>query len=384
MYLGECRDRGIPVLSPDINESQLGFSVERGRGVRFGLTAIKGLGEGAIRSILDARARLGGRITSLHELCEILDMRLANKRVFEALVKSGACDSLGKSGGDIAALASSRARLFAAIESACEHGARTQRDKDLGQTDLFASADGEDGLRATVSLPNVPPWTEMELLNHERDTLGLFLTGHPIDRWADDLRGYGARSIADLGLKKEPELASDALTDEEGGGASTGAGLHAEDPRTKGGSPHRVSEEISIGGIAPAEVLNTRKGDRMCVFMLKTRTAASSDPVSGAFKQFGHLARTAESWSSGQFEKDEESPLVRPTSCRSKWCARRWPGRPIRLQRRHTTEPRSRSCGPLRSHKGDRRVAFVIEEQTRKSVSRRCERCSRAPVERCF
>ncbi len=93
-YLGECRERGIPVLPPDINESQLNFSVDPGKGVRFGLTAIKGLGEGAIRAIIDARTQLGGRITSLHALCEILDMRLANKRVFEALVKSGACDSL--------------------------------------------------------------------------------------------------------------------------------------------------------------------------------------------------------------------------------------------------------------------------------------------------
>src|SRR6266550_7181618 len=94
MYLAECRERGIPVLPPDINESQLNFSVEPGRGVRFGLTAIKGLGEGAVNSIIAVRTQLGGRIPSLHALCEILDLRLANKRVFEALVKSGACDSL--------------------------------------------------------------------------------------------------------------------------------------------------------------------------------------------------------------------------------------------------------------------------------------------------
>ena len=94
VYLSEARERGIPVLAPDINESQLNFSVERGTGVRFGLTAIKGLGEGAIQSLITARAQLAGRIPSLHALCEILDMRLANKRVFEALVKAGACDSL--------------------------------------------------------------------------------------------------------------------------------------------------------------------------------------------------------------------------------------------------------------------------------------------------
>src|SRR4029453_5697792 len=80
VYVAEGRERAIPVLPPDIDESQLNFSVERGKGVRFGLTAIKGLGEGAINSILAARMELGGRIPSLDALCEILDLRLANKR----------------------------------------------------------------------------------------------------------------------------------------------------------------------------------------------------------------------------------------------------------------------------------------------------------------
>jgi DNA polymerase-3 subunit alpha len=122
MYLAEARERGIPVLPPDINQSQLNFSVERGKGVRFGLTAIKGLGEGAINSILTARTQLGGRIPSLHALCETLDLRLANKRVFEALIKSGACDSLVER-TDLP-LRATRARLLASIEAACDHGAR--------------------------------------------------------------------------------------------------------------------------------------------------------------------------------------------------------------------------------------------------------------------
>src|SRR5439155_21951164 len=137
IYLAEARERGIPVLPPDINESQLNFSVEHGKGVRFGLTAIKGLGEGAINSIIAARAQVGGRIPSLHALCEILDLRLANKRVFEALVKSGACDSLiGRptcppllpnleADPQVGlALRAIRARLLPAIDAACEHGAR--------------------------------------------------------------------------------------------------------------------------------------------------------------------------------------------------------------------------------------------------------------------
>src|SRR6185436_12923743 len=158
MYLAEARERGIPVLPPDINESQLNFSVERGKGVRFGLTAIKGLGEGAINSILAARTQLGGRIPSLHALCEILDMRLANKRVFEALIKSGACDSLAPQPG--MPLGQLRAQLFAVIDSACEHGARRQRDRDLGQADLFGGGSDEEAAVA-VTLPDVPPWSEI-------------------------------------------------------------------------------------------------------------------------------------------------------------------------------------------------------------------------------
>ncbi len=92
LYLGECRDRGIPVLPPDINESELRFTVTP-QGVRFGLTAIKNVGEGAIESILEVR-RQKGRIRSLQDLCEGLDLRLVNKRVLEALVKAGALDAL--------------------------------------------------------------------------------------------------------------------------------------------------------------------------------------------------------------------------------------------------------------------------------------------------
>src|SRR5687767_11091831 len=212
VYLGECRERGIPVLSPDINQSQLRFSVEPGRGVRFGLTAIKGLGEGAIASILAARAALGGRIPSLHALCEILDMRLANKRVFEALVKSGACDSLipvdapgPHERGSKAFLQEWRPRLFAAIDGACEHGSRTQRDKEFGQTDLFGGGDSGNSGPTIVPLPNAVEWSEVEQLNYEKEVLGLFWSGHPIDRYAADLKAYGAKTTGELVPKAEAE-----------------------------------------------------------------------------------------------------------------------------------------------------------------------------------
>src|SRR4029079_421528 len=185
LYISECRDRGIAVLPPDINESALHFTVVPG-GVRFGLTAIKGLGEGAILSLLDVRSRMGG-ITSLHQWCEELDLRLANKRVLEALVKSGASDALIPNGVPATL---GRARLLAAVDGAIEHGGRTQRDRLDGQADLFGGGDqAVDGL-TLIRLPDAATWTEMELLAHEKDSLGLYLSGHPLDRYADALRAF--------------------------------------------------------------------------------------------------------------------------------------------------------------------------------------------------
>src|SRR4051812_12763871 len=136
MYLGECRDLGVSILAPDINSSQMAFTVVNGA-VRFGLCAVKNVGEGAILSLLAARQELG-RIDSLYTLCEHADLRLVNKRVLESLVKAGAMDSLlPASAGTVA---SRRARMFAAVDRAIEHGGRHQRDRDKGQSQLFGGA----------------------------------------------------------------------------------------------------------------------------------------------------------------------------------------------------------------------------------------------------
>src|SRR5262245_54556102 len=120
MYLGECRDLGVTILPPDLNSSQLAFTVVGGA-VRFGLCAVKNVGEGAIQSILAVRQERG-RIDSLHTLCERADLRLVNKRVLESLVKAGAMDSmLPEASGPVPAR---RARLFAALDKAIEHGGR--------------------------------------------------------------------------------------------------------------------------------------------------------------------------------------------------------------------------------------------------------------------
>ena len=139
MYLGECRDLGVTILAPDINSSGLAFTVVNGA-VRFGLCAVKNVGEGAIQSMLAVRQALG-RIDSLYTLCEHADLRLVNKRVLESLVKAGAMDSLlAASAGSVA---SRRARLFAAVDKALEHGGRHQRDRDKGQSQLFGSSGDE-------------------------------------------------------------------------------------------------------------------------------------------------------------------------------------------------------------------------------------------------
>jgi DNA polymerase-3 subunit alpha len=381
MYLSEARERGITVLQPDINQSQLAFSVESredgSRPVRFGLTAIKGLGEGAINAILAARDQLGGRIPSLHALCEILDLRIANKRVFEALVKSGACDSLIVETGQPAGLANGaapaeyrplreiRARLFAGIDSACDHGSRVQRNKDLGQVDLFGGGDQESGSSASIPLPDVPPWTEIEQLNFEKEALGLYWTGHPIDRYADDLRVYGAKTTADLLPKKAP-------TDDEGFGAP-GLPVPPGQPDavapTPPGTGSRVAEEISIGGIVSGlRPLKTRRGDRMCVFMLDDATGSLEVVVfPEAFKQFGHLADNGQMVVvKGKFERDDESARLLAAEIAPVEAVRERLARSVAI--RLSTPPHDRATfeklwDVFAQHKGDRRVAFDIELQ---------------------
>jgi DNA polymerase-3 subunit alpha len=372
MYLAEARDRAIPVLPPDINESQLNFSVERGKGVRFGLTAIKGLGEGAINSILTARAQLGGRIPSLHALCEILDLRLANKRVFEALIKSGACDSLVDRTDR--PLRATRARLLASTDAACDHGARTQRDKDLGQSDLFGGSD-EHGAPGHAHLPDVPPWTEIEQLNYEKEALGLYWTGHPVDRYADDLREYGAKTTGDLNIKKREE-------DFEESGASLSSPPGALDPsvphppshghgNANGNGLRGKGEEISIGGIVSGlRPLKTRKGDRMCVFLMEDAAGSIEVVVfPDAFKQHGHLAENGQTvLVKGKFERDDESARIIASEIAPIGIVRERLAKSVAI--RLTTPPADRGTFErlwdlFAQHKGDRRVAIVLHERDR-------------------
>ena len=336
LYIGECRDRGIAVLPPDINESHLHFTVVP-EGVRFGLTAIKGLGEGAVHSILEVRRNLG-RITSMHQLCEELDLRLANKRVLEALVKSGACDSVLPIGVSIAA---GRAKLLAAVDGAIEHGARTQRDRDDGQADLFGGGgDGEDSL-ALIRLPEAAAWTEMELLAHEKDALGLYLSGHPLDRYAEVLRAFGAKTVGDLVL--------------------------ADLPQTPDGGPGRLSyEDIHVGGIVGGfRPLKTKKGDRMGVFALEDAQGAVEVVVfPEAFARFSQLIENGNLVAvRGKFERDEESSRLQASELFQLDSLRERLSKSVRIRMNGdcTREKLEALWDLLAANQGDRPVAIELE-----------------------
>jgi DNA polymerase III subunit alpha len=358
MYLAECRERGIPVLAPDINQSQLHFSVDPGKGVRFGLAAIKGLGDSAVLALLDARERLGGCIPSLYALCETLDLRMVNKRVLEALVKSGACDSFAPA--DQSPRPSPRelrARLLAAVDAATEHGSRTQRDKDLGQADLFVSGDADGEMPPVVRLPDVSPLSEIEQLNFEKETLGLYWSGHPVDRYAADLRDYGARTTGALNIKRD--AAADAAVDPE------------EGVSVPPGPPARIVDEISIGGIVSGvRPLKTRKGDRMCVFVLDDAEGSIEVVVfPEAFKQHSHLAENDRLvLVKGRFERDDESARILASEIAPLEIVRERLAHAVAI--RLSTPPYDRRTferllDVFEQHKGDRRVAFVIHEQAR-------------------
>ncbi len=182
-YIGECKAMGIDVLPPDVNECGWKFTSIREDAIRFGLGAVKGLGASAVESILQARAE-SGAFRSLYDLLERVDVQALNRRACEALIASGALDSLG-----------GRAQLDGALEAALADANAKARAAELGQGTLFGGgAAGEAA--AGDALPTVPDWEERERLAREKEVLGFYISGHPLDRHGDV-----ARVFDDLGRK---------------------------------------------------------------------------------------------------------------------------------------------------------------------------------------
>ncbi|RJP71973.1 MAG: DNA polymerase III subunit alpha [Candidatus Abyssobacteria bacterium SURF_17] len=191
-YIDECRRMNIPVLPPDVNLSELKFAVDNGR-IRFGLGAVKNVGENTIKTIIEERAK-EGTFNSLFDFCARVDSRAVNKRVIESLVKCGAFDTFGVA----------RSRLFAAIDLALEQGQAAQRDREMGQAHLFDMVDGGETLGA-VRYPDAEDWPDFKRLKHEKEVLGLFISGHPLAKCEQTLRNLATASSTELPNTKEGE-----------------------------------------------------------------------------------------------------------------------------------------------------------------------------------
>jgi DNA polymerase-3 subunit alpha len=219
-YVGEGREMGIDLLPPDVNESDTHFTVSGEGRIRFGLAALRNVGEGAVASILSTRRE--GRFTSFLDFCERVDARAVNRRVVESFVRSGSFDSLDPH----------RARLWAGIDAGLEAGQRRQRDREQGQASLFGVLGAAEHAGPALRLRDAPEWSEAERLAGEKESLGFFITGHPLERFREELRQWASAS-----------------TD---------------------GLPALAEREASVGGLVSGlRLIKTRKGERMASFLVE-------------------------------------------------------------------------------------------------------------------
>ena len=188
-YINECREMGISVEPPDVNVSAANFT-PHGEAIRFGLSAVKNVGHNAIESIVNARKEAGA-FTSIFRFCEKVDLRLLNKRVIESLIKSGAMDAMGR-----------RSQLMAVIDSAMEQAQKSQRDVAMGQHGLFGVFAEEDDKHVEKPLPNIPDWEEHQRLSAEKEILGFFITGHPLEKYREKLLDCSSLTTEDLAQMK--------------------------------------------------------------------------------------------------------------------------------------------------------------------------------------
>jgi DNA polymerase-3 subunit alpha len=227
-YITECKEMGLAVLPPDANESDIFFSVvprpDGKEDIRFGMAAIKNVGEGAVEAILVTR-RATGAFKSLFDFCDRVDLKAVNRRVLESFIKSGTFDTLDKR----------RAALTAALDKAMEAGQKAQRDREQGQSNLFGMLGMDEG-PANASLervPDAPEWGEGERLTYEKETLGFFISGHPLERYKADIQQFTNTNTAGLADLKE------------------------------------TRDVVMIGIITGLRLLKTKKGDRMASFILE-------------------------------------------------------------------------------------------------------------------
>jgi len=203
LFMQECRRQQIPVLSPDVNESDLLFSVNKKGEIRFGLAAVKGVGENAVESIIKERST--GPYTSVYDFLRRVDARSASKKVLENLVLSGALDSFGQSRSAYFA-PDGRSEQF--LETLTRYSSATRENAQSSQASLFGES--EDALIPEPAFPTAPPWDTLTQLNKEKEVVGMFISGHPLDDFALEIRSFcteqGLVLLGDLIQVKGREL----------------------------------------------------------------------------------------------------------------------------------------------------------------------------------
>ena len=219
--IAECRDMQLDIQAPDINRCEYAFVPLNDNAILYGLGAIKGLGQAAIDAILQNRNR-EGPFKDLFDLCKRIDLRKVNRRVLESLIRAGALDNLGPH----------RAAMMASLDRALTAAGQHNKDQETGQSDLFGT---EEVHIESISFSGVPEWSEEVRLQGEKETLGLYLTGHPIERYEKELAGITNSSISEL-------------------------------------NPTQDSTIIVAGLVVAIRTMHTRRGDRMAFVTLDDRT----------------------------------------------------------------------------------------------------------------
>ncbi len=197
-YINECRELGIEVLPPDVNQSDYHFTPVGRDKMRFGLGAVRNVGQSAVEAIVAAR-RQGGPFVSLDDFCERVDLGAVNRRVIESLIRAGAMDSLP----------GTRAQLMAVLDDCIESGQRAQKDRLSGQAGLFGGFDtAAVGVAPARALPGVDDWSPQEKLRGEKETIGFYVSGHPLDEFGWKVRELTALDTASLsGLERGADVA---------------------------------------------------------------------------------------------------------------------------------------------------------------------------------
>ena len=253
-FIEECRDMGLTVLPPNVNSGEYMFGVNDDGHIVYGLGAIKGVGEGPIEAIVEAR-QAGGDFKDLFDFCDRTDAKRINKRVLEALIRSGALDLVGPKPGVKKALNVNRAVLEASQAEAIKAADQAARSLDSGHSDLFGALVPAGEANVYDSYHAVSEWTDKIRLSGEKDTLGLYLTGHPIDEYEQEIKHFIRNRIKDL-------------------------------------QPARGDNQNIAGLVVAMRVMKNKKGDKMCFVTLDDRTGRIEVSIfADVFEQYHELIK---------------------------------------------------------------------------------------------